>query len=190
MEGLLTFLLGSGFGIILRDALSGTINQWSKNWVDDYWGEVKRKRKLRYNLGKAILKLITQDPNNYIDDPKLMEIISLKQHVYGYNKRLASMLLVYSRVRSTIHKETKRLLEKGGFFVPEDMKMLGRFGEEVSIMHDGLTIEAHYLMGNGIWVYRFERLKLFLFGWIYLRKLRNAVTNETLSDVIKKSQGS
>lgn len=184
MNWLSSFLVGGGIGIILRDAVSGFINEWIK----DYWLEVKRKRKVRYNQGKAILNLITSDLNNIQNNSKTEEIIKLKLHVYGLNKRLAGMLGIYASVRKMLVDETARLNTKRASYSAEDLKMLGRFGDEISIMHEGLTIEAHHLMGNGLVQYYFDRIKFLLFGRLILKRLEKIPVGKTLSDLIEESR--
>ncbi len=184
MDWIFSFLTGGALGVVLRDATSGFVNEWIK----DYWSEVRRKRKLRYNQGRAILNLITDKPFEIQKDAKTEEIIRLKQHAYGLNKRLAGMLGLYAKVRKMLVEESARLNQKNAYYSSEDLKMLSRFGEEISIMHEGLTIEAHYLMGNGTIQYLLDRAKFLLFGRMILKKLEKIPIKETLGDLIKKSQ--
>jgi len=184
MSWIPSFLIGSGLGIVLRDAASGFINEWIK----DYWSEVRRRRKLKYNQGRAIINLITDSPGNIQNDPKINEIIKLKQHIYGLNKRLAGMLGIYGQVRKMLVDESSRLNKNGVYCSSEDLKMLGRFGEEISIMHEGLTIEAHYLMGNGLIEYYLNRIKFLFFGRLILKRLEKIPTIETLGDLVSKSR--
>lgn len=179
-----SFLIGGGIGVVLRDAASGFISEWIK----DFWSEVKRKRKLRYNQGRAILNLITSNLGNIQNDPKTEEIIKLKQHIYGLNKRLAGMLEIYARVRKMLFDETARLNKKGALYSAEDLKMFGRFGEEISIMHEGLTIEAHHLMGNGLTSYYLNRIKFLFFGRLILNRLEKIPVGKTLGDLIRESK--
>lgn len=184
MEKLLIFLSGSSITLVIREALSGFINEWIK----DYFAEKKRKRMVKYDLGEKILSIITADMSDLTKKPPIDRIIKVKQHVYGFSKNISKQLLFYGKIRKLLHKEFIRILGKKPVSVTvDDIKMMERFSDEVSIMHEGLTVGAHKLMGNKTPKFLFLRLKYMFRRGRLLQEIKNATNNTTLYDLIKKS---
>ena len=187
MERILIFLSGSGLALVIREALSGFLNEAIK----DYFAERRRKRIVKYHLGKKILNLITADISDLTSEPPVEQLIKLKQHVYGHDRKLSAQILIYGKVRKMLHTELARISRKGANAISiDDIKMTQRFADELSIMHEGLTIQAHSLMGNK--VPRFLLLRLqYLFRKKKLgEEVAKQLNNISLQDLIKKANQS
>ena len=186
-EKILPYLASGLGGFAIRDAMSGFV----KEWIKEFWTDIRRRKKLRYSIGRKILNLITEDTLNLSKEPPIDEIVRLKQHAYGHNKKVSVQLMIYGRVRRMLQEEILRLTkERSVKLTSEDLKMIDGFNEELSIMTQGLTIQAHYLMGNSKLDYWWKMVQFLIKKRWIIEKVRREMGDKKLSDLIERSKES
>lgn len=178
-------MAGIPFGIVIKDALSGFLNEWIKDYYD-----AKRKRtKVKYNLGKKIINTISADMANLTERPPFEAVNHLMLHSFGHSKNLHGQLTAYLFVRSLLYKQMPDIIKAQTRGSSESQeRMISRFSSELRIMSSGIAIEAHFLMGNGKLNYWRDKIYFFVVYKVLKRDIK--ILNEpTLMDLIIKAGG-
>ncbi|MBU0570203.1 hypothetical protein KKB40_05520 [Patescibacteria group bacterium] len=185
LQKLLPYLVSGGVGFIIRDATSGFINEW----IREFWVDVRKRKKLKYNIGKKILSLILLDLKDLTKEPPINEIEQLKYHVYGHSKKVFGYIDIYSKMRQLLRKEISRLLKKTPKTMTlEDLNIINGFKEDLSAIIHVLTMEAHYFMRNNILSYRFGTLEYVIKKRWITKRVRKEMDGNSACQLICKKQ--